>query len=252
MTEQQTKAILVVAALFFAIPCGLMTWLYLVDTARQAHIRDDGGCPHSLQAIGAALLRYHDEHGKLPPAVVRDAIGRRLFSWRVLLLPYLGEGALYNQFHLDEPWDSPHNHRLLAKIPWCFHPQGRDRVELWHDDFAPARPPSADTPYHVPVGPGTAFERDSLTWADFPDGRATTILVVEARRLVPWTKPDDSLYTPGQPLPDLGLADSRRWGFSVCFADGTARCFRRSTPGEAIHAMITRNGGETIDWSKLD
>jgi hypothetical protein len=68
-----------------------------------------------LRAIGYALRSYHEAHGKLPPAVGRDKAGRPLYSWRVLLLPYLEEPFLYAKFNLDEPWDSPTNKPLLRK-----------------------------------------------------------------------------------------------------------------------------------------
>src|SRR5438067_2250340 len=63
---------------------------------------------HLLQ-IGLALHRYYQAHGGLPPAAVQSKDGRPLYSWRVLVLPYLEEQALYEQFDLDEPWDGPHN-----------------------------------------------------------------------------------------------------------------------------------------------
>ena len=55
--------------------------------------------------------------------------------------------------------------------------------------------------YQVFVGLGTAFEREDLVWADFPDGLAETILVVEAADPVPWSKPVDVAYSPALPLP---------------------------------------------------
>jgi Protein of unknown function (DUF1559) len=244
------KTIVMVFFVFVTVPCCLLGWVGLVrDTHRVALSggTDDGRCPKGLRAIGSAFELYYERHQKLPPAVLRDANGRRLLSWRVLLLPYLNEGDLYARFRLGEPWDSPNNRSLLAKIPSCYDPAD---PRLWRDDFGPK--PSGDTHYHVVVGPGTAFEQDGLTWADFPDGRSTTILVIEARRAVPWTKPDDSLYGPGQPLPELGLVDRSRWGFSVCFADGKTRCLRRTTSEHAIHSMMTRNGGETVDLAQLE
>ena len=48
-------------------------------------------------------------------AVFKD--GKPLLSWRVKLLPYLEQGALYKEFHLDEPWDSEHNKKLRATVP---------------------------------------------------------------------------------------------------------------------------------------
>src|SRR5262249_38557599 len=48
--------------------------------------------------------------------------GKPLLSWRMLLLPYLDQKELYKEFKLDEPWDSTHNRKLLAKAPAVFLP----------------------------------------------------------------------------------------------------------------------------------
>lgn len=204
----------------------------------------------SLRQIGQSLLSYHEANGKLPPAVARDQDGKPLYSWRVLLLPYLEQGLLYDRFQLDEPWDGPHNKALLEETPRCYEPMlgGKDAPGL--------------TRYQVFVGPGTAFERDGLTWDDFPDGRENTILVVEAGGPVPWTKPVDLPYDPDQPLPLLGDVYAKPYhflcyemgrtpGLNACFADGTTRFLSGKTDEKVIRGLITRNGGEKVDASAV-
>ena len=71
----------------------------------------------NLKEIGLAMHNYYDEHKHLPLPASRSAEGKPLLSWRVQVLPHMGQGALYRQFHLDEPWDSPHNHTLIDKMP---------------------------------------------------------------------------------------------------------------------------------------
>ena len=201
--------------------------------------------------IGLALHDYHDANGHLPPAVVYGKDHKPLYSWRVLLLPFLQEGQLARQFKLDEPWDSPHNKKLLGEIPRCYR-------QILGEPDAPGQ-----THYQVLVGPGTAFERDGLTLLDFPDGTADTIVVVEAAESVPWTKPADLAYDPVKPLPALGVGFGKpvhflcyevnwRPGFTACFADGSRRFIYSSTEEKTIRSLITRNGGEKINWSKLD
>src|SRR4051794_12070960 len=68
------------------------------------------------------MHNYHEQHGRLPPAVVHGDDGKPLLSWRVLLLPYIEQGELFKKFRLDEPWDSPHNSRLLPEMPRTFAP----------------------------------------------------------------------------------------------------------------------------------
>jgi hypothetical protein len=160
--------------------------------------------------------------------------GTPLHSWRVLILPYLEDRGLYEQFRLDEPWDSPHNLGLLDRMPSAYAPPGHKK------DLVPPH----HTVCHVFVGKGTPFEGPGgLKWADgFPDGASNTLLLVEAGPPVPWTKPEDLRYDPDGPLPPLrGLF---RDGFRACWADGS-RAFVRCDAGEAaVRAAITRNGGE--------
>jgi hypothetical protein len=180
------------------------------------------------------MLNYQDGHGRLPPAVVYGEDGTPLYSWRVLILPYIEQDALYKQFHLDEPWDSPHNLQLLPQMPATYAPPGRK---------AKMAPPY-HTVLHVLVGKGAAFEDRAGTSlaADFPDGTSNTLLVVEAGEPVPWSKPDDLRYDPDGPLPDLRslFRDSFRAGF----ADGHTRWLPKSTSEATLRALITRNGGD--------
>jgi len=95
------------------------------------------------------------------------------------------------------------------------------------------------------VGPGTAFERPGLTLQDFPDGLSETILVVEAKVAVPWSKPVDLTYHPNDPLPKFGGRFSRSTPcFAACFADGSTVSIASDTDEKIIRAFITRNGSE--------
>ena len=67
--------------------------------------------------IGLAMHNYAARAKSFPPAAITDGDGNRTLSWRVAILPYLDEKELYDQFRLDEPWDSPHNRELIARMP---------------------------------------------------------------------------------------------------------------------------------------
>jgi hypothetical protein len=160
-----------------------------------------------LSRIAAALLAYHKEHGRLPPHALYKG-GQPLLSWRVLLLPHLGEEKLFKEFRLDEPWDGPHNRRLVGRMPAVFAGGG----------FGDARP---TTQYQVFVGKGTLFEGKkgvSLKGTD-----AGTLLAAVAHRRVPWSKPEDLLCAPDKPLPPLGDSFKVPGGFHAAFADGRVR-----------------------------
>src|SRR6056297_1698819 len=74
-------------------------------------------CKNNLKQIGLALHNYHDTYGSLPPAYTVDEQGRKLHSWRTLILPFLEEQALYEQIDLSQPWDSPANAAAFETIP---------------------------------------------------------------------------------------------------------------------------------------
>src|SRR5262249_26419541 len=129
---------------------------------RQAADRAKGS--NNLRQLGLAMHHYHDQKGHFPPAVVTSPDGKPLYSCRVELLPYLEQEALYNEFHKDEPWDSPHNLKLLAKMPPVFALAG-----------APNQEPNT-TFFQVFVGPTAPF-RDKMPprLASFTDGASNTL-----------------------------------------------------------------------------
>ena len=204
---------------------------------------------NNLKQIGLALDNYHHDHGRFPPSVVYSPDGRPLYSWRVLLLPYLEQKDLYDDFDLREAWDSPHNGELLARRPTVYDPVGV------------ATDPTL-TYSQVFIGEGAAFEgRQGTTLADFPDGPERTLLVVEAADPVPWTKPIDLPYMAGTQLPPLGGVFKDRSGAFVfggvdgcnaVFADTRVRFIPRGKLAEpAFRAFITRNGKESTNDSEF-
>jgi hypothetical protein len=193
--------------------------------------------------IGSAIKTYHEQNGTLPPVALRSADGRPLLSWRVAILPYLGEEALFARFRLDEPWDSASNRALMPLMPHVYRYPGVVQA------------PRDETFFQVLVGPGTAFERDGLKMpADFPDGLGETILAVEATTAVPWTKPADLAYAPDRPLPQFGAAipgssyrGRRSADFRVLLADGSVRVVYPRVPPIDLRPWITRNGNDKVD-----
>jgi RNA polymerase sigma factor (sigma-70 family) len=96
----------------------------------------------NLKKLGLAMHNSHDTYGHFPLAATTDKKGKALLSWRVELLPYLEENNLYMQFKRDEPWDSPHNKKLLSKMPAVFAPPGvktRQPYSTFYQVFVSAR-----------------------------------------------------------------------------------------------------------------
>ncbi len=72
---------------------------------------------NDLKQIGLAMHNYHDVNKHFPAPVIMGPDGKTPHSWRVAILPYLDQQELYKQYNLNEPWDSPHNKKLLKKSP---------------------------------------------------------------------------------------------------------------------------------------
>jgi hypothetical protein len=137
-----------------------------------------------------AISNYESTYKALPPAVVTDADGKPLYSWRVVLLPFLEQKSLYDQFHLDEPWDSPHNVELLSSIPPVYRAPNET-------SFAP--PGMYDTSYVAPVHPRAMISNPQRKILQVADGLSFTIAIVESHDThTPWTAPDQ--LTPQQIL----------------------------------------------------
>jgi Protein of unknown function (DUF1559) len=184
-----------------------------------------------LEPIAAALDRYHKQHGHFPPPALLSKDGKPLLSWRVLLLPHMGEEELYKQFKLDEPWDSPTNKKLLLRLPQAY----RSRTfggKAW------------ETRVLAFTGPDTVFAGPrGMRREDIRDGTATTLLAVLASEdsAASWSKPADIAYDAKRPVPPwLGR------GFTAIMADGGIRHIQAATPETTLRALITPRGGEQV------
>jgi uncharacterized protein (TIGR03067 family) len=189
----------------------------------ESETSDPKAVAESLRQIAIAMHKYHDTHLAFPRPTSRDKAGNPLLSWRVHLLPYLDQGDLYRQFKLDEPWDSPHNSKLIVKIPAVYALGASD----------------GKTPLVVPVGKDTTFPGDvDVNMLQFTNGTSNTILVVEAApaQRVIWTKPDDWAVNPYQPIQSLPAE------FMVARMDGAVCRLSCKLPAKLLSNMLSRSG----------
>lgn len=201
-----------------------------VQAAREAAQRTQS--MNYIKQMNLAMLSYESENGTLP-VVGADAAGNGPnLSWRVHLLPYLGHNSLYQQFHLDEPWDSEHNLALLDQMPPIYQ--------------NPNLPFDNKTNYLAVVGPGAAFrgEDPGPQLRDFSDG-INTIWIVEANEeeAVEWTKPDDWEFDPNDPR--RGLGGLRPMAILVGRVDGSAAGIDPNSVDDAMLSReMTRDAGD--------
>lgn len=194
---------------------------------------------NNLKQIALAIHSYAAKEDHFPPAAITDTGGKPLLSWRVAVLQYLGptEQRLYEKFHLDEPWDSPNNKKLLTPMPRVYRQAG-------------GRPMAANsnkTCILAPVGDSYALASGKgRSMADFRDGMSNTILLVEAPadKAVEWTKPDDLAINEADA--SAGLFAPGESAFLAAFADGAVKTVPQTLGKDAIHALFTINGGETV------
>jgi hypothetical protein len=203
-----------------------------IEKARAAARRTQSA--NNLKQLMLALHVYQDQQGRFPAAYIADKDGKPLLSWRVAILPLLEQDELYKQFRLDEPWNSEHNKKLLAKMPATLKsPSGKAG--------------EGKTNYLAIRGDKAGFAgQTGLRIADFKDGLSNTIMVVEAddEKAVEWTRPDDLEVT--EKDPHAGLGGLHPEGFLAAFADGSVRVIAYSVDAKVLWALYTRDGNEPI------
>ena len=209
----------------------------------------------NINQIVLALHLYHKEYRTFPPAILygkENKGGKFPHSWRVALLPYLGQQKLYDSYHFDEAWDSPANVDVMAKMPDVYRAPGEERKY-----FHPA--------YMVLVGDLMANDSEpsklqtlfsSKQGTKMPmitDGMSNTLAIVEtkldSKQAIQWTEPKDLTYDPAGELPKLGGVHAG--GFWIGAADGTAIFINSKTKPTTIKALVSPGGGEVIDLSSL-
>ena len=197
-------------------------------------------CANNLAQIEKALFQYHEKHGCFPPAYIADKNGRPMHSWRVLILPFLDQEALYKQYHFDEPWDGPNN-RKLHSIPMPIY-------------RCPSDGPVSQTmsSYVAVVGAGTAWPgATSAKLADFSDGANQTIMLVEmVNSGIHWMEPKDLDFAK-MPMAinaksGKGISGEHARGANVAFADGHIEFLKDDTSPALLRALLTIHGGEHL------
>jgi hypothetical protein len=200
-----------------------------------------------LKNISIALHTYHGAYGSFPPACVGDEEGRPMHSWRVLILPQLGEQALYDQYRFDEPWDGPNNRKL------------HDRIAAFYrcpDDRSSRRRKTArETSYVVIAGPGTVFPvgRRKISVADVVngDGTTNTILVAEVHDSgIHWMEPRDLDFATMDfqinGKKGASISSKHPAGAMVVMVDGSMRYLDDQTPPEVVRQLITVKDGQPL------
>ena len=194
----------------------------------------------NLRQLALAMHNYHDVYKAFPPAykMGKNGNGKHKVSWRVLILPFLGREtqALYAEYKFDEPWDSPTNKRVTARMPQYFR-------------ATDSKPGTTNTDYFVIVGENTGGKVEKgRKIREFIDGTSNSLLIVETRKAVHWAKPED-IGMPKDGLPKLG--GIAKTGFRVARADGSVGFVRADADKEQLRRLLTINDREVLDQSVI-
>ena len=226
MTVKQDGTQVIVA---LATPPGwkdLPQTLQPVVAAWRRHV-EEANREINLRMLGLAADLHQESFNQLPGDVAAKD-GKKLLSWRVKVLPYFEDKALYEQFHFDEPWDSEHNRQLLAKMPPIF---GKNK--------------EAKTSMLAFAGEGTPLGGAKPMSMHQISDPGHTILLVEAGedRAVPWTKPVDLPWDKANPAEALGtLNDGKFW---AVFCDGHVEKLDAKMDPAKLTSMILVHSGAT-------
>jgi len=176
-------------------------------------------CSENLRQIGLALQQYHNEYGSFPPCSVAGPTENVEYSWRVVLLPYLGEIGLHHAYSFDQPWNGEENQYLADGRPDVFRcPQ--------HAGLS-----DTETSYVmiVRISPD-ADEPTPLSLAQLDGDLSQIPLVVEVGSSgISWTQPRDMTIEEiaDQVRQNGGSADpfSSHQGYRVLMANGSVTTF---------------------------
>ncbi len=188
-----------------------------------------------LKQIGLAIHNYHDTYRHFPPKYFIDRQGQPLVSWRVAILPYIEQQALYQSLKLDQPWNAAANAKFSAVVIPTYADEGGDDLNK--------------TRFRVPVFPGSAWDGEGppKTFQDITDGTSNTIAVIHApaEAAVSWADPAEWKISPDDPMKDV-FGD--REEVAALFFDGSVRTLQRNElDNKKLSAMLTIAGGEVIE-----
>ncbi len=127
MKRVNRSALTLLEALVVTVVVGIAVALIIVGLSLGRERMRRSRCQGNLRQLGLALQGYHQAHGMLPPAALRDplelAVSLRIHTsagqpyqlrptcanWAILLLPHLGQQGVGEQFDLSVPVTDPAN-----------------------------------------------------------------------------------------------------------------------------------------------
>ena len=222
--------ILLIGVGVVVVCAGVMVALLLpaVQSAREAARRMQS--TNNMKQILIAMHSYHDTWKVFPPAVVKDADGKPLYSGMVCLLPFLEEAPLYDRFNKDKAWDAPENLSLSSMNLRTFQDPSNNNMVAGRTD------------YLLISGPKSVFEDAPgvrHTFSDITDGTSNTIILIEVKGNASWAAPNTwDLSKP--------LSGNHPRIILVGFADGSVQTLQQDISPDTLRRLVERNDGQPL------
>ena len=227
---------------------GCVLYVLLAPSIQHSHIHwVRTPSQNAVRQLTLSIIIYESGRMAFPPAYKTDEAGKPIHSWRVLMLPNLGEEALYAKYDFDEPWDGPNNIKLLDQMPEVFSCRMKDS-------------PANLTPYKLVVDKGTPFEGGQThNYGAIKDGSSNTFAIIEdLSNPVPWTKPDDlTIEQAVALLSECELSEiPRAWdsqftktlnGPAVSLFDGSTHSFLPNANQKVIRNLCMCDDGNVVN-----
>jgi prepilin-type N-terminal cleavage/methylation domain-containing protein len=83
-----------------------------VQQARESARRTQ--CRNNLKQIGLALANYESTYTVFPMARLEDAAGNAWHSWAAMILPYIDQASVYNNYNTSLYWNDPANATMVG------------------------------------------------------------------------------------------------------------------------------------------
>jgi hypothetical protein len=239
--DVETRQTLPATNLGTAAPVAVAILLPAVQSARVAAAQMQSS--NNLKQQLLALHNFHDVYNRFPAAYSADDSGKPLLSWRVHILPFVEAKPLYDEFKLDEPWDSEHNKKLIAKMPKIYQVPGSKAGPGMTTYLGVG---GKDGVLIKPTGRGETSHADGTSIAAILDGTSNTIAIVEGadEAAVIWTKPEE--WVPDAKDPRKGLSTRRPTGFLAGLCDGSVTTISPKVEAQTLRLLFSRADGMPI------
>ncbi len=212
-----------------------MIWFSTPDVYLMQQPSPIATCENRLTMLKAALDSYRSKTGSFPPEYTVGDNGEKLYSWRVVVLPFLEEFGVFSRFNLRERWNGPNNAQL-SPSPCAF-------------DCPVACGASGMTSYLAVVGEDAAWNRGTPpSLRALPDGGSHTIILVEAANSgIQWAEPRDltveeaiRAIQAGAHLRHSGYFYHDRPGVTnVVFGDGRVKSLPATLQRTVLESLMT-------------